>query len=227
MYYSSGKLDAVMPHALFPEKLVTVPIGIFLLSIILYALNELVKYAQVFWSKRAQQTNLAILKDTPSTTSLTEGDESPHVIFLPIGPVSPTTATEESKSSRGDSVSISGTGRPNNSNTHIHIKGNNPQTDRLDYCGTQDQNSQTHLCKKIPENCYGSPMEGEQEVYPTSEEIMSVTDYMKTVRVGHIKAGPNHEHIKELAKLPHAGQTKVIVLTYDANKQKAEQPKST
>ena len=56
---------------------------------------------------------------------------------------------------------------------------------------------------------------------------MSVTDYMKAVRVGHIKAGPNHEHIKELVKLPHAGQTKVIVLTYDANKSKAEQPKST
>ena len=179
MHYSSGKLDAGMPPALFPEKPVTVSIGIFLLSIILYALNELVKYAQVFWSKRAQQTNLAILKDTSSTTSLTEGDESPHVIFLPIRPVSPTTATEESKNSGGNSVSFSGTGRPNNSNTHIHIKGNNPQTDRLDYCGTQDQNSQTH------------------------------------------------EHIKELAKLLHAGQTKVIVLTYDVNKQKAEQPKST
>ena len=69
------------------------------------------------------------------------------------------------------------------------------------------------------------PPEGEQEIYPTSEEIISVTDYMKAVRVGHIKAGPNHEHIKEMAKLPHAGQTKVIVLTYDANKPKAEQPK--
>ena len=71
------------------------------------------------------------------------------------------------------------------------------------------------------------PQEGKQEIYPTSKEIMSVTDYMKAVRMGHIKAGPNHEHIKELVKLPHAGQTKVIVLTYDANKPKAEQPKST
>ena len=48
MHYSSGKLDASMLHALFPVNPVTVPIGIFLLSIILYALNELVKYAQVF-----------------------------------------------------------------------------------------------------------------------------------------------------------------------------------
>ena len=61
-------------------------------------------------------------------------------------------------------------------------------------------------------------------IYPTSEEIMSMTDYMKAVRVGHIKAGLNHEHIKELAKLPHAGQTKVIVLTYEANKPKHSNP---
>ena len=70
-----------MPHALFPENTVTVPIGIFLLSIILYAIKELVKYAQVHWSKRAQQTNLAISKDTPPITGLTEGGKSPHVIF--------------------------------------------------------------------------------------------------------------------------------------------------
>ena len=160
MHYSSGKLDAGMLHALFPVNPVTLSIGIFLLSIILYALKELVKYAQVFWSKRTQQTNLAILKDTPSTTSLTEGGESPHVIFQPIGPVSPTTATDKPKSSRVDSVSVSGTNGPNNSSTSIHIKKDHPQADRPDYCGTQDQNSQTHLCKEIPENCYGSTTGG-------------------------------------------------------------------
>ena len=149
-----------MPHALFPVNPVTVSIGIFLLSIILYTLKELVKYAQVFWSKRTRQTNLAISKDTPSTMSVTEGGESPHVIFRPIGPVSPTTATDEPKSSGGDSVSVSGTNRPSNSSTSIHIKNDNPQADRPDYCGTQDQNSQTHLCKEIPENCYGSTTGG-------------------------------------------------------------------
>ena len=81
--------------------------------------------------------------------------------------------------------------------------------------------------RKYPKTVMAQPPEGEQEIYPTWEEIMSITDYMKAVRVGHIKTGLNHEHIKELAKLPHAGQTKVIVLTYDANKPKAEQPKST
>ena len=81
--------------------------------------------------------------------------------------------------------------------------------------------------RKYPKTLMAHPLEGEQEIYPTLEEIMSMTDYMKAVRVGRIKAGPNHKHIKELAKLPHAGQTKVIVLTYHANKPKAEQPKST
>ena len=160
MHYSHGKLDAGMPYALFPVNPVTVPIGIFLLSIILYALNELVKYAEVFWSKRTQQTNLAISKDTPSTTSLTEGGESPHVIFRPMRPVSPTTATDKSKISRGDSVSVSGTNGSSNSSTSIHNKNDNPQADRPDYCGTQDQNSQTHLCKEIPENCSGSTTGG-------------------------------------------------------------------
>ena len=81
--------------------------------------------------------------------------------------------------------------------------------------------------RKYLKTVMAHPPEGEQEIYPTSEEIMSVSDYMKAVRVGRIKAGMNHEHIKELAKLPHAGQTKVIVLTNDANKPKAKQPKST
>ena len=145
-----------MPHALFPENPVTVPIGIFLLSIILYVIKELVKYSQVLWSKRAQQTNLAISKDTPPITSLTEGGKSLHVIFQPIGPVSPTTTTEESKSSRGDSISISGTNGPIKSNTSINIKNNSQQAARPDYGGTQDQNSQTHLCKEVSENCNGS-----------------------------------------------------------------------
>ena len=81
MQYNSGKLDAGIPHAFFPVNPVTVFIGIFLLSVILYTLKELVKYAQVFSSKRTQQTNLAISKDTPSTMSLTEGGKSLHVIF--------------------------------------------------------------------------------------------------------------------------------------------------
>ena len=81
--------------------------------------------------------------------------------------------------------------------------------------------------RKYPKTVMAQPPDRKQEIDPTSEEIMSITDYMKAVRVGRIKAGLNHEHIKELAKLPHARQTKVIVLTYDANKPKAEQPKST
>ena len=156
MQYCSGKLDAGMLHALFPVNPITAFIGIFLLSVILYTLKVLVKYAQVFWSKRTQQTNLAISKDTPSTMSPTEGGESLHVILWPVGPVSPETATEKSKSSGGDSVSVLGINGTSNSSTSIHIKNDNPQAERPDYCGTQDQNCQTHLCKEIPEDCYGS-----------------------------------------------------------------------
>ena len=75
--------------------------------------------------------------------------------------------------------------------------------------------------RKYLKTVMAQPPEGEQEIYPTLEEIMSVTDYMKAVQVGCIKAGLNHKHIKELAKLPHAGQTKVIVLTYDTRKTKS------
>ena len=81
--------------------------------------------------------------------------------------------------------------------------------------------------RKYLKTVMAHPLEGEQEIYPTSEEIMSVTDYMKAVQVVRIKAGPNHEHIKEMMKHPHAGQTKVIVLTYDANKPKVELTRST
>ena len=81
--------------------------------------------------------------------------------------------------------------------------------------------------RKYPKTVMAQPLEGIQEMTPTSEEIMSVTDYMKAVRVGCIKAGPNHEHIKDLAQLPLAGQTKVIVLTYETRKPAPKQPKST
>ena len=70
--------------------------------------------------------------------------------------MSPTTTTEESKSFGGDSFSVSGTNGPINSNTSIHIKNNSQQAARPDYCGTQDQNSQTHLCKEVSKNSNGS-----------------------------------------------------------------------
>ena len=35
--------------------------------------------------------------------------------------------------------------------------------------------------RKYPKTVMAQPPKGEQEIYPTSEEIMSVTDYMKVV----------------------------------------------
>ena len=152
MHNSSGKLDAGMLHALLTENPVTGPIGIFLVYIILYTLKELVKYAQVLWSKRAQQTNLAISKNTPAIMSITEGGESPHDILQPVGPVSSTTPTTAPKSSGGDSVSVLGTNRPINSDTSIHIKNISGQAARPDYSATEDQNSQTYFCKEVPQS---------------------------------------------------------------------------
>ena len=120
-----------------------------------------------------------------------------------------------------------GTNGPSNSSTSIHIKDDNPQADRPDYCGTQDQNSQTHLCKEIPENCYGSTTGGGARDISNFGRDNERNRLYESSTSGSYQGRSNHEHIKELVKLPHAGQTKVIVLTYDADKPKAEQPKST
>ena len=143
-----------MPYALLTDYPVIVPTGIFLVYITLYAVKELINYAQVFWSKRAQQTNLAVSQNTSTSKSTTEGGKSPHIIFRPVGPVSSTTT--EPKSSRGNSVSISGTKSPISSDTGIHIQNSSGQTTGPDYCETEDQNSQTHFCKEIPQNSNGS-----------------------------------------------------------------------
>ena len=68
-----------------------------------------------------------------------------------------------------------------------------------------------------------------EDIYSSQEEILSVTDYMKVVWAGRIPKGHNHQQIEDLAKLPHANQTKVIVLTYDTRKkpEQHEQHKST
>ena len=68
-----------------------------------------------------------------------------------------------------------------------------------------------------------------EDIYPSKEEILSVIDYMKAVWAGRIPKGHNHQQIEDLPKLPHANQTKVIVLTYDMRKkpEQQEQHKST
>ena len=62
-----------------------------------------------------------------------------------------------------------------------------------------------------------------EDIYPSKEEILSVRDYMKAVWAGRILKGHNHQQIEDLAKLPHANQTKVIVLTYETRKKPEQQ----
>ena len=68
-----------------------------------------------------------------------------------------------------------------------------------------------------------------EDIYPLTEKIPRVTDYMKAVRAGRIPKGHNHQQIEEQLKLQHANQTKVIVLTYKTRKlqEQQEPPKST
>ena len=82
----------------------------------------------------------------------------------------------------------------------------------------------TFMCN-YPKTVMAQPPDHQTEdKYPSQEEILSVTDYMKAVWSGRIPKGHNHQQIEDLAKLPHANQTKVIVLTYDTRK-KPEQHK--
>ena len=81
-----------------------------------------------------------------------------------------------------------------------------------------------------PKTVMAQPLDHQKEdIYPSTEEILSVTDYMKAVRAGQIWKGHNHQQIEELSKLLHANQTKVIVLTYKTRKSQEQQepPKST
>ena len=81
-----------------------------------------------------------------------------------------------------------------------------------------------------PKTMMAQPLDHQTEdIYPSQEEILSMTDYMKAVRSGRILKGHNHQQIEDLAKLPHANQTKVIVLTYNMRKktEQHEQHKST
>ena len=84
--------------------------------------------------------------------------------------------------------------------------------------------------RNYPNTVMAQPSDHQKEdIYPSKEEILSVMDCMKAVRVGRILKGHNHQQIEDLAKLPHANQTKVIVLTYEMTKtpEQQEQHKST
>ena len=85
--------------------------------------------------------------------------------------------------------------------------------------------------RNYPKTVMAQPPDHQTEdSYPTKEDLLSITDYMKVVQAGRIPKGHNHQPIEDLAKLPHANQTKVIVLTYQTRKtpeQPLEQHKST
>ena len=95
---------------------------------------------------------------------------------------------------------------------------------------TRTRTAKNTFVRNYPKIMMAQPPDHQkEEIYPSKEEILSVTDYMKAVQVGRIPKGHNHQQIEDLAKLPHANQTKVIVLTYKTMKspKQQEQHKST
>ena len=214
-----------MLYASLTDYPVLVPIGIFLVSIILYEVKELINYAQVLWSKRAQQTNLAIFQTHLQVRVLQKEAKARMSFFDQLDQCLQQqrnqTALEGTPSPSWEPEVPSTVTQASTSKTEV-----DEQPDRIALT-PRTKTAKNTFVRKYPKTVMAQPLEGIQEMTPTSEEIMSVTDYMKAVRVGHIKAGLNHEHIKDLAQLPHAGQTKVIVLMYETRKPAPEQPKST
>ena len=65
----------------------------------------------------------------------------------------------------------------------------------------------TFVCN-YPKSMMAQPPDHQTEdIYPSQEEIFSVTDYMKAVQSGRILKVHNHQQIEDLAKLPHANCT--------------------
>ena len=63
-----------------------------------------------------------------------------------------------------------------------------------------------------PDKVHGIP--------PTTEEVMTVKNYIKAVKNGKIPKGPSHAAIEEFVKKPHAQQTQVIVLNLRTTQEK-------
>ena len=69
-----------------------------------------------------------------------------------------------------------------------------------------------------------------EDIYPSQEENTEHDRLHESCTIGeNPERSQPHQQIEDLAKLPHANQTKVIVLTYDTRKkpEQHEQHKST
>ena len=107
------------------------------------------KYATIFLTKRTQQTDLEIQKDSSSTESITEGGKSLDELLQPNR-----TSTPQPTVSKGDSA------------LNINAKTTNDNNIRFtgtDIPSTQNKNSKEHFCVQLSQNGNGSttgPPEG-------------------------------------------------------------------
>ena len=170
-----------MLHALVPINPVTVFIGIFLLSIILYTLKELVKYAQVFWSKGHNKQTWQFRKTHPQLRVL-QKEVKAHMSFFDQLDQCLQKQQQTNQSTPEGTLSLSQepmdptiAAQASTSKTTTH-----KQTDLITV-EPRTKTAKHTFVRKYPKTVMAHPPEGEQEIYPTSEEIMSVTDYMKAV----------------------------------------------
>ena len=177
-----------MSYALSYNDPRAIPVGILLTYILLSITKWFLKYAQILWPQRPQQTDFAVQEDTSSTAGIAERDSSTDWVFRPDQKVGSTTEKLYSTiSTPGGTPPEQSTSSQENQQVQMelrtkpakHIFGHRyPKAVMADY----------------PNNI--------EKVTETSEEVMMVPNYVKAVKSGKIPKGPNHAVIEKLVKKP-------------------------
>ena len=194
-----------------------IPVGILLVYVTLFIVRLFSKYAIVFQPEGSQQTDLAIQEDTSSTEGTPKRSKSSDELFQQnSGSPGKTTF------SGGDPTTVDITRATETTTTAAPKQLITLQPRTRTAKDTFVQNYPKTMMAQLPDH-------QTEDIYPSKEEILSMTDYMKVVQAGRILKGHNHQQIEDLAKLPHPNQTKFIVLTYEMRKkpEQQEQHKST
>ena len=130
-----------MPYAILYNHLAAIPVGILVVYITLFIVQQLRKYAMLLQPEGSQQADLAISENTPSTETITKGSESLHELFQSD------TGSPGTSVSGGDSATIKLTRATQHDKEYITRTANNS--------ATEDQNSKGHLCEKLSKDCNG------------------------------------------------------------------------
>ena len=137
-----------MPYALPYYSLSALPIGILGVYFLLTILKWLVKNAQILWSQRPQQADVAIQENTPSVEGVSKRDPGQNRLFRPDR-----TASTEAEGINDNSDS----GRDSDSHDGT-ININKHPTDN--YNTSKDANSKTDFRSSLPQGGDGTISNG-------------------------------------------------------------------